>query len=494
MNKWILALLTLACTAHAGRPLWTLTPLTSTSVSVPTNGTAIIKYRVTNVSKNTRSLSVSPITGIHQDTTNIYCKNPFILPSEYSCTLKLDVSGNQLLSNITSGPIVCDSTSKGLQCYQPSSGDQLSIKLVPAITTAILSIEGSPLYLVRNGAAGYITVENTSSELSATNVTANLTGTNLQNNVSVDASQCRNIAPSSSCHLIFTPINGGSLVSTNNTFPIQGTNTSSVNAQVFVRTNQEFTSISPTSSTVAGGTGITLTGKGFNDPTGTTTVTIGGSNATFVNLVNSTTITAVTPAHGAGTFDVTITTPSGTSTLNNAYTYAASQIGQPTGGGVIACLNAGNNLIAATQDNGITGYGGMGVYINNANSNTNGAANTDAIWSELFIFYDTYAALLCKIYEIDSAGNTPCEAGNRCYNDWFLAAGNNQTNSGQMWCLYQNRAQIGNFSNVNYWSSTQYDANYAWYTSFYANTEAFGQKTQTPPFYLNVRCVRAFTP
>jgi hypothetical protein len=86
--------------------------------------------------------------------------------------------------------------------------------------------------------------------------------------------------------------------------------------------------------------------------------------------------------------------------------------------------------------------------------------------------------------QIDSEGNSPCRPGNICYDDWFLPAGNNQSNSGQMWCLYQNQGAIGNFSNVNYWNSTQYDTYYAWYTSFYANTESYGQKTVPSAFFV----------
>ena len=491
MNKWIFLLLSTSHIVFASSPVWTFSPLTATSISVPANGTGTIQYTVTNRSKKTHTLAVNPINGISQDTSSNFCKNPFSLGYNKSCTLKLVVTGSQLSGNISGGPIVCDQASQGLQCYQPTPAKQLAITLAPPVTTAILNISHSPLHLVQNGHPGFITVTNTSSELAATNVTANITGTALQSNVTVDDSNCQNIAPLASCNLIFTP--GSNLVASTN-FTIQGTNTTTGTAAIIIQAGVVLTSISPTTSTTAGGTGVTLSGTGLS---GATLVTIGGTPATSVNVVNSRTITAVTPAHVAGAVNVSVTTPSGTATLNNAYTYATSSIGQPTGGGVIACLNGGlNNLIAATQDNGLTDYGGMYTYIYNANSNTDGAANTTAIVNTLGTpLYDNhYAALICANYQIDSAGNSPCQPGNICYDDWFLPAGNNQSNSGQMWCLYQNRTAIGNFSDVNYWSSTQYDAYYAWYTSFYANTESYGQKTDQSAFFLNVRCVRAFTP
>src|SRR6185503_4051670 len=55
--------------------------------------------------------------------------------------------------------------------------------------------------------------------------------------------------------------------------------------------------VTPTSGTTAGGTGITVTGTGF---LAGATVTLGGTAASNVTVVNSTTITATTAAHAAG--------------------------------------------------------------------------------------------------------------------------------------------------------------------------------------------------
>jgi len=73
--------------------------------------------------------------------------------------------------------------------------------------------------------------------------------------------------------------------------------------------------VSPNSGLAAGGLAITVTGAGF---TGATGVTIGGTPATAVVVVNSYTITAVTPAKTAGTYDVRVTTPNGTSAIGGA--------------------------------------------------------------------------------------------------------------------------------------------------------------------------------
>ena len=82
-------------------------------------------------------------------------------------------------------------------------------------------------------------------------------------------------------------------------------------------------SISPSSGSTSGGTPVTITGTGFL--TGAT-VSIGGTAATNVAVVSANSITATTPAHSAGTVNVVVTnTDSQSGTLNNGYTYSASE-------------------------------------------------------------------------------------------------------------------------------------------------------------------------
>lgn len=78
-------------------------------------------------------------------------------------------------------------------------------------------------------------------------------------------------------------------------------------------------SITPNSGSTAGGTSVTISGTGFISGA---TVTI-GTAATNVNVVNSTTITALTPAHAAGPVNVVVQNPDSQSgSLTNGYTYA----------------------------------------------------------------------------------------------------------------------------------------------------------------------------
>ena len=86
--------------------------------------------------------------------------------------------------------------------------------------------------------------------------------------------------------------------------------------------------ISPTSGTTAGGTAVTITGTGF---LAGATVSVGGTAATGVHVVTSTSITAVTPGHSAGAADVTVTnTDAQHGTLSQAFTYTSVSNPLPT--------------------------------------------------------------------------------------------------------------------------------------------------------------------
>jgi len=77
--------------------------------------------------------------------------------------------------------------------------------------------------------------------------------------------------------------------------------------------------ITPNTGPAAGGTPVTITGTNFVNGA---TVTIGGNQATSVVVVNSTTITAQTPAHNVGPVNVEIANPDEQrGVLANGFTY-----------------------------------------------------------------------------------------------------------------------------------------------------------------------------
>ncbi len=79
-------------------------------------------------------------------------------------------------------------------------------------------------------------------------------------------------------------------------------------------------SVSPSNGPVAGGMAVTITGTNF--ATGAT-VTFGSTAATSVTVVNSTTITATTPAGSAGAVTVTVTVNGQSGSLPSGFTYNA---------------------------------------------------------------------------------------------------------------------------------------------------------------------------
>ena len=486
--------------ANAGTPKYTLSPLTPTTLSVPSNETVIVQYKITNESSKTLTLSMQSMIGVTQLTTGLgICGNPFVLVSKASCTLSIQVNGSELVEPISEGPIVCQQGST-TDCQRPASAHSLHMTQAAENTGATITVKGSPyptgndrafgcsnlLTLITNGPSGSFTITNSSSIVTATNISSNFSGTILAGNVTETGNTCASVPPLGSCTLTYTP---GSVVVPSTNFLIQGSNTNAITAAIQINTVVVLSTVTPSSGSAAGGAGVTLGGSGFS---GAPVVTFGGVAATSVHVVNTSTVTAVTPAHAVGSVDVTILTVGGNATLTNGYTYQATAIGQAAYGGTIACLNGGlNNLIAATTDNstGIV-WGGYGT-LTTATSTTDGASNTSTIVTTLGTNGGVpYAAKLCSDYEIDSQGNTTCQPGNTCYNDWFLPAGNNIAYSGQLHCLYTNKTMIGNFVDNLYWSSTDRATTDAWYEGFFSGTENYQDK-RLPQY---VRCVRAFTP
>jgi uncharacterized repeat protein (TIGR02543 family) len=80
----------------------------------------------------------------------------------------------------------------------------------------------------------------------------------------------------------------------------------------------EVTGMSPVFGSTSGGTRLTITGTNF---AGATVVDFGAADGINVIVVNSTTITATSPAGTAGLVNVTITTPGGTSSTSQSDTF-----------------------------------------------------------------------------------------------------------------------------------------------------------------------------
>jgi hypothetical protein len=79
--------------------------------------------------------------------------------------------------------------------------------------------------------------------------------------------------------------------------------------------------VQPSSGPTTGGTAVTITGSNFTSPA---SVTFDGIAATSLVVVNSTKITAVTPAHAAGLVNVRVSTGAGADTDLYAFTYTTA--------------------------------------------------------------------------------------------------------------------------------------------------------------------------
>lgn len=115
--------------SFAAQPVWTFIPLTPTTVIVPSNGSAVISYRVTNQSEKPHRLQWKPIPGITQIANGPgVCQSEFFLPNKgSSCVLVLTVKGSQLReTNFVGGPVVCEQGNSN-QCYQPAQINLLNI-------------------------------------------------------------------------------------------------------------------------------------------------------------------------------------------------------------------------------------------------------------------------------------------------------------------------------------------------------------------------------
>ena len=131
------------------------------------------------------------------------------------------------------------------------------------------------------------------------------------------------------------------------------------------------TSAAPNSGSTAGATSVVLTGTNL---TGATAVSFGGTAASSFIVNNASTITATTPSHAAGAVNVVVTTPGGTATLTNGYTYA---VPAPTVGPVSATVAANSSANPITLN--LSGGAASSVAVASAASHGTATASGTSI-------------------------------------------------------------------------------------------------------------------
>ncbi|MDR3476987.1 MAG: beta-propeller fold lactonase family protein [Gammaproteobacteria bacterium] len=124
--------------AYAAQATFSIIPVagTVTSLLLPSNFTETVSYQVTNQTKVTRTLTMTPMAGVTQVTGNGSCPNPFTLSSKQSCTLTLVINGSQVpASGISGGPVICkikgpsDPSPDPFLCSRPDVGSTLAVSV-----------------------------------------------------------------------------------------------------------------------------------------------------------------------------------------------------------------------------------------------------------------------------------------------------------------------------------------------------------------------------
>jgi large repetitive protein len=159
-------------------------------------------------------------------------------------------------------------------------------------------------------------------------------------------------------------ISGTPTAAGNFTFTVTGTDSSTTTHAVFtsatlsltiVPAPSTITSVNPAMGSVIGGTSVTISGSSFI--TGTT-LTFGGIAAGNINIINATTLTAMTPSHAIGVVDIVVNNGYGSQTLSHGFTYTPIL----TANQKIASTALTQNY-AATPFTPVAGSGGAGSLV-----------------------------------------------------------------------------------------------------------------------------------
>lgn len=486
------------------------------SVSDTTPATIIVN----SISESNPGTATISVTGSPLGLNESGPSGSLIITNNSSKTVALNIISNftdtALQSNLQETSDTCQTVAPGASCtltFTPEGtsvaettfliqGDNTlpvsaKISIDPPGMAEIIAL--NPHLSLQTASSGSITIKNTSSSITATNIDSNFTGTALNGKVTETGNTCGSVLPGKTCTLTFT---AGATPVAETVFPIQGSDTNSVNAEISISTPAQAelqVSNSPLLLNTNGVAG-TLTITNISNLITATNITSNFTGTALDGNVSETnnTCTSVAPGNSC-----TLTfTPQATPVPKTSFTIAGSNtdtilaemqimslsIGSYFGGGKVACLTSGGgvaNLIAAISDDlPPVIWQPNPLFAIGATSMTNGAANTNSIVAAIGTS-PAFAASRCVDFQVDSAGNTPCETGHTCYDHWYLPA------LDELNCLLQNKTAIGGFTNNEYWTSTEKNKNSAVAVAFNNGTIKNRNKSS---YKLDVRCVHQFTP
>lgn len=478
--------------SQAGSPVWTIIPLTPTSISVPSNSTATVQYRITNQSPAPHSLVMVPTTGITQTITAGNCPNPFTLTSSNpSCTLTLQVTGNALNADIHGGPKICqqgpDGNPSPLQCYQPSQSNGLNIIAAPPVNlSTTISASVNTLALKTSGNPRKITLTNTGTS-TASSVTYSPSPA-LPSGTTITPANCGNIAPLGTCILTIAPGATPSAIAYNTsptpiTLSIQGINTNT---------------LTPTLNILTFGS-VYQSGYIYSiDDATPTTNSIGGKVATLTNQAAAFPSGIIWSSDGAGSVASNVSSDiipliAELSTVSTNYSNANVAF-------ISNYSNAGTNPFPASS-----------LFLTCSGA-TDGQCNT----ANILTLYKTYVTHYSTTKLLSPEPTNPsfyaaglCKANIGGYADWYLPAicemGPTIGGSG---CVPSTPNMVTNLPSLLsssctgtscltsfYWSSTESSSSpaiSAWFQSF-APSGGSASSQGSKVGRLNVRCSRALT-
>ncbi|MDF1683211.1 MAG: hypothetical protein P1U36_00995 [Legionellaceae bacterium] len=122
------------------KALYSVEQVIPAASKLPSNRSSSATYRVCNQSPISQTLTTLPITGITPITTTTdACTSPFTLTPNACCLLNLRLRGNEIITSVKQGPVVCKTQSKNnhaadkFACSQPNYVQSFNTKITPEV-------------------------------------------------------------------------------------------------------------------------------------------------------------------------------------------------------------------------------------------------------------------------------------------------------------------------------------------------------------------------
>jgi hypothetical protein len=269
----------------------------------------------------------------------------------------------------SAGTSVTVVSATSLTVTSPAGSNTVDVKVTNPLGTSAANVNDLFAY-----AAPTVTALSVHTGAAGGGTSVTVTGTNFVPGASVSfgASAGTSVTVVSATSLTVTSPAGSNTVDVTVTTPL-GTSTTSVN-DLFAYATPTVTAVGPNLGRTAGGTSVTVSGTNFVPGA---TVAFGASAGTSVTVVSATSLTVISPA-GAGTVDVKVTTPLGTTTISAAdqFTYGnptVTSLSPNTHGknftGLSVIIN-GTNFQTGITAAGVTFTGAGGITVQSVNSVT----------------------------------------------------------------------------------------------------------------------------